>query len=111
MTAGKKYVVAIFAGNETLAPSTGYAPFNVHKYDADVLIDAKNITHGSDEDIVITVPQDAVGIVNVTINGTEFKYKHILEIINGTVKIPLQNLDVDVYNITVLFEDAKYKDS
>ncbi|SDA60724.1 Ig-like domain repeat protein, partial [Methanobrevibacter millerae] len=109
LTAGKKYVVAMFAGNETLAPSTGYAPFNVHKYDADVLIDAKNITHGSEEDIVIAVPQDAVGIVNVTINGTEFKYKHILEIINGTVKIPLQNLDVDVYNITVLFEDAKYK--
>ena len=36
-------------------------------------------------------------------------YKHLLEIENGTVLIPLQNLDVDVYNITVLFEDAKYK--
>ena len=108
LSAGHKVITAIFAGNETLAPSSGYAHFNVHKYDPFVLINTTNITHGSDENIIIKVPADAVGVVNVTITGTVFEYKHILEIENGTVKIPLHNLDVDDYNITVTFEDARY---
>ena len=111
LTAGHKIITAIFAGNETLAPSSGYAHFNVHKYDAFVLIDDKNITHGDEEVITITVPSDVKqGTINVTINGTDHNiYKHILEIINGTVKIDLSNLAVDVYNITAMFESDKYK--
>ncbi|MBQ2652500.1 MAG: Ig-like domain repeat protein [Methanobrevibacter sp.] len=110
LTAGHKIVTAIFAGDDTLAPSIGYTHFNVNKYDAYILIDAKNITYGDEEVITLTVPSDVKqGTINVTINGTTFKYKHILEVINGTVEIDLSNLNVDTYNITAMFESPKYK--
>ncbi|WP_407424732.1 Ig-like domain repeat protein [Methanobrevibacter sp.] len=108
LSAGQKVVVAIFAGNETLAPSSARDTFMVHKYNATVIIDTENITYSHDEIINITVPSDGEGVVYVTMNGTTFKYKSILEIKNGTVTIPFSRLGVDVYNITVSFEDDKY---
>ena len=102
---GVNYVFATYDGTELYAPSWAQDSFNVTKYNATIGIDAADITYGDTEVINITLPEDATGILNVTVNGTSY----YVEIINGTASLPVSNLGVGEYNVTVRFnEDKKY---
>uniref|UniRef100_UPI003868E6C8 Ig-like domain repeat protein n=1 Tax=Methanobrevibacter sp. TaxID=66852 RepID=UPI003868E6C8 len=105
---GTNYIFATYNGTELYAPSWDEDHFNVIKYNSTVLISTTNITRGETEVINITVPDDATGILNVTVNGTSY----FVEIIDGTASVPISGLNVGVYNVTVRFnEDKKYYNS
>ena len=102
---GINYVFATYEGTELYAPSWAESSFNVVKYNATVGIETANITLGDTEVINITLPEDATGILNVTVNGTSY----YVEITNGNATLALPGLNVGVYNVTVTFDgDKKY---
>ena len=102
---GINYVFATYEGTGIYAPSWAQSSFNVIKYNATIGIETANITIDDTEVINITLPEDAEGILNVTVNGTPY----YIEIIDGTATLPISGLDVGVYNVTVVFsEDKKY---
>ena len=102
---GTNYVFATYDGTSIFAPSWAEDTFNVIKYNATVVISTANITSVDTEVINITLPEDAEGILNITVNGTSY----YVEIINGTATLPLSGLNVGVYNVTAVFsEDKKY---
>ncbi|WP_407453277.1 Ig-like domain repeat protein, partial [Methanobrevibacter sp.] len=102
---GVNYVFATYEGTDMYGPSWAEDSFNVTKYNATVIIKTDNITRGDTEVINITVPEDATGILNVTVNGTPY----YIEIINGNATLPISGLEVGVYNVTVTFMgDKKY---
>ena len=76
---GVNYVFATYEGTDMYGPSWAEDSFNATKYNATVIIKTDNITRGDTEVINITVPEDATGILNVTVNGTPY----YIEIING----------------------------
>ena len=102
---GINHVFATYEGTGLYAPSWAQDTFNVTKFNATVEIKTENITLGDTEVINITVPEDATGILNVTVNGTPY----YIEIINGNATLPISGLSVGVYNVTVTFVgDKKY---
>ena len=101
---GPNHILVTYNGDVDYAPSWGQASFYVLKFNATVGINTTNITLGDAEIINFTLPENATGILNVTINGT----RHYVEIINGTATLPVYNLPVGVYNVTVIFNGDRY---
>ena len=102
---GTNYVLVIYDGDKNLTGGRVEDTFLVSKYLPTININMTNITYGKTEKLNITLPDDAEGIIKVTINGT----KYYGEIEGGNVIINVTGLKVGVYNVTVYFyEDGKY---
>ncbi len=102
---GTNYVLVIYDGDKNLTGGRVEDTFLVSKYEPTININTTNITYGKTEKLNITLPDDAEGIIKVTINGT----KYYGEIDCGEVIINVTDLEVGVYNVTVyFFEDGKY---
>ena len=85
------------ATNEQITlPQTGNYLINVT---------AGDITVGNDAVIIVNLPSDAKGYVNITLNNSEIKKA---EIKNGVAKLNVSDLAVGKYNVVVNFTDDKY---
>ncbi len=66
---GKYLVYVIYEGNNNYEESFNTTLFEVYKANPSVDITVKNIYVGDNESITVTLPKDATGSLNVTVNG------------------------------------------
>lgn len=82
-----------------------YALKHADLKDANLSISAKTIEIGSDEEIIITLNENATGFLTVNINGNE----SLEEIVDGKVIKTISNLPADSYMISVSYSgDLRY---
>ena len=82
-----------------------YALKHADLKDANLSISAKTIEIGSDEEIIITLNENATGFLTVNINGNE----SLEEIVDGKVIKTISNLPADSYVINVSYPgDLRY---
>ncbi|MEE3490611.1 MAG: Ig-like domain repeat protein, partial [Methanobrevibacter sp.] len=78
----------------------------VNRKNTPISLESENITYEDDETIVITLPGDATGKVNVTVGNTTYPD---LPIENGIVELVVENPAGGLYNVTVQYGgDNKY---
>ena len=105
LAVGNKTVAVTYWGDDRYDANFTTGQFEVRKISSTVDADSKNIKVGKDENIKITVPDDATGRVIVTIDGVDYSG----EIRNGRVTIPVSNLPAGEYTaIVTYYGDDKY---
>ena len=111
MTAGDHYFTAIFKGNDDYEPVEEFETFTIEKqedYPFDVNLTIDEITVGENLTFNVTLPEDANGIVNVTVDD---ELVASVNVVNGkaTVTIPASEFTSGEYNtIEVTYADDKY---
>ena len=91
--------------NKTNVPSNT-SNVTVNRKNTPISLESENITYEDDETIVITLPGDATGKVNVTVGNTTYPD---LPIENGIVELVVENPAGGLYNVTVQYGgDNKY---
>ena len=80
---------------------------SVSKRDSPFKVEITDISYGEDGEITITLPEDATGTVDVTVNGK--KYDN-LPVENGQVKLTLTDLSGGNYDVNVAYSgDNEYE--
>lgn len=111
MTAGDHYFTAIFGGNGDYEPAYEYETFTIEKqedYPFDVNLTIDEITVGENLTFNVTLPEDANGIVTVTVDDEPVTFENV---VNGkaTVTISASEFTSGEYNtIEVTYADDKY---
>ena len=78
----------------------------VEKLNTPISLYVYNITYGDDEIIVVTLPGDVTGCVNITVGNRNYSD---VSINNGVVELPVTDLGGGNYNVTVIYGgDMKY---
>ena len=100
------YLVEVsYPGDENYAPAQQKAEFNVSKvseYDLTIDVGKKDTNTA---DITVTLPDDATGNVNITVNGKTYN----TNVVNGIATITADNMVIGQNNITVSYAgDKKY---
>ena len=100
----------IIKSNETDSNITNnnYTSENVtaEKYITPIDLKTENITYGEDEILVVILPENATGTVNITVGGRNYTD---VPIDNGVVELPVTDLAAGDYNVTVVYGgDDKY---
>ena len=105
LAVGNKTVAVTYWGDDRYDANFTTGQFEVKKLSSTVDASSKDIKVGKDENIKISVPEDATGRVTVTIDGVDYSG----EIRNGKVTIPVSNLPAGEYEAIVTYEgDDKY---
>ena len=95
---GQKVVNATYDGlNKTVNVKIGI--LNISKATPDLIVGALNITVGDLEIITVTGPKDATGLINLTLNGSDY----ILPIYNGEAKFYFQDLAYGTYDVSASY--------
>ena len=105
LTAGNKTVAVKYDGDDCYVENSTTAQFTVSKCDSTISATSKDITVGTDEVIVVTLPGDATGRVMVEINGVGYYG----DVINGKAKVIVPELASGKYTAKVIYDgDDKY---
>ena len=101
-----EYIVEVtYSGDENYAPAQSNSTINVSKVaDYEVLVDVtKKDTNVVD--IVITMPEDITGTVNVVVNDKTY----VANVVNGVAKITADNIVIGSNDINVAYDgNGKY---
>ncbi|MBO5150790.1 MAG: Ig-like domain repeat protein, partial [Methanobrevibacter sp.] len=100
LPAGNYTVNVTYSGNENYTSINGSESFNVKKIDTPINLDTQDIFYGEEEIIVVTLPEDATGTVNVTVGDKTYEN---LPINNGKVELPIDNLGGGTYHVEVVY--------
>ena len=93
-----------YGGDKNYIPSKNNLTFTVDKLDSNLNITSNDI-EGENATVVITLPEDATGSVNVTAGDKS----QIVTVVNGTAKVIFTSLPAGKYNITAIYSgDSKY---
>ena len=93
-----------YGGDKNYIPSKNNLTFTVDKLDSNLNITSNDI-EGENATVVITLPEDATGSVNVTAGDKS----QIVTVVNGTAKVIFTSLPAGKYNITAIYSgDNKY---
>ena len=104
-TAGDHSIVAVYAGDNNVAPASVAKTLTVAKATPEVDADAQDITEGETATIEVEVDGDATGIVLVNIDGKNYYG----EIDSGKVSIAVDGLKAGNYTADVIYNgDEKY---
>ena len=102
LAVGTYNVAVSFVGDEAQGMAT--AVFEVYQL-TPVLNITVNDIEGENATVVITLPEDATGSVNVTAGDKS----QIVTVVNGTAKVIFTSLPAGKYNITAIYSgDSKY---
>ena len=94
-----------YGGDKNYIPSKNNLTFTVDKLDSNLNITSNDIIEGENATVVITLPKDATGSVNVTAGDKS----QIVTVVNGTAKVIFTSLPAGKYNITAIYSgDNKY---
>ena len=94
-----------YGGDKNYIPSKNNLTFTVDKLDSNLNITSNDIIEGENATVVITLPEDATGSVNVTAGDKS----QIVTVVNGTAKVIFTSLPAGKYNITAIYSgDSKY---
>ena len=94
-----------YGGDKNYIPSKNNLTFTVDKLDSNLNITSNDIIEGENATVVITLPEDATGSVNVTAGDKS----QIVTVVNGTAKAIFTSLPAGKYNITAIYSgDNKY---
>ena len=94
-----------YGGDKNYIPSKNNLTFTVDKLDSNLNITSNDIIEGENATVVITLPEDATGSVNVTAGDKS----QIVTVVNGTAKVIFTSLPAGKYNITAIYSgDNKY---
>ena len=103
LAVGTYNVAVSFVGDEAQGMAT--AVFEVYQLTPVLNITVNDIIEGENATVVITLPEDATGSVNVTAGVKS----QIVTVVNGTAKAIFTSLPAGKYNITVIYSgDNKY---
>ena len=103
LAVGTYNVAASFVGDEAQGMAT--AVFEVYQLTPVLNITVNDIIEGENATVVITLPEDATGSVNVTAGDKS----QIVTVVNGTAKAIFTSLPAGKYNITAIYSgDSKY---
>ena len=103
LAVGTYNVTASFVGDEAQGMAT--AVFEVYQLTPVLNITVNDIIEGENATVVITLPEDATGSVNVTAGDKS----QIVTVVNGTAKVIFTSLPAGKYNITAIYSgDSKY---
>ena len=94
--------------NDTDVSNNNFTSQNVtvSKWNTPIDLTCINITYGEDETIKVTLPREAGGKVNITVDGVPY---NDCPIDMGVVELTVQNLNAGDYNVTVAYGgDGKY---
>jgi predicted outer membrane repeat protein len=111
MTAGDHNIVVVFGGDSFYESIMFNMNFTVEKaegYTFDVNLTIDEITIGDDVTFNVTLPEDANGVINVSVDGEPVTYEPV---VNGTatVTVPASAFTAGEYNsIEVTYSDDKY---
>ncbi|WP_407393829.1 Ig-like domain repeat protein [Methanobrevibacter sp.] len=84
-----------YTGDDKYLPSSNDAAFKVSKVESFVIPEAQDIYVGDNEEITISVPEDATGTVTIVIDGKEYEFN----LDDDTLSIP--DDAGDVYDVAV----------
>ena len=102
---GNKTVAVTYWGDGNYERNFTTGQFEVKKVPSTAKATSMDIKVGKDENIKISVPEDATGKVTVNIDGTEYSGT----IVNGKVNVNVPNLPAGKYKAVVTYEgDDKY---
>ena len=94
-----------YGGDKNYIPSKNNLTFTVDKLDSNLNITSNDIIEGENATVVITLPEDATGSVNVTAGDKS----QIVTVVNRTAKAIFTSLPAGKYNITAIYSgDNKY---
>lgn len=103
LAVGTYNVAVSFVGDEAQGMAT--AVFEVYQLTPVLNITVNDIIEGENATVVITLPEDATGSVNVTAGDKS----QIVTVVNGTAKVIFTSLPAGKYNITAIYSgDNKY---
>ena len=98
VTPGTHEVEVIYSGDSTYNSTTTTANVTAPKYDSPMNITVSEIKSGENGTVTVKLPENATGIVIVTIDGKQYPG----EVINGTAVVKVENLTAG--NKTVVVE-------
>ena len=103
---GTYSVDVFYNGDDIYAPIKNSTAFTVSKVsDYNMTVDIADIVKGENATITVSVPEDGIGSVIVTINGTDYKGT----VVNGTAKVIIPGLDEGTYKVVTFYTgDNKY---
>ena len=105
LKAGLKHVYVKYDGNVLYRPSENTTTFNVLKLQPPVAIDSPDITVGEDGIITVSVPEDATGMITITVQGKTYT----APVKNGKAIFSVPGLKVGKHGITAYYSgDEKY---
>ena len=88
--------------SDTNKTNNNYTSENVtaDKYSTPIDLRTENITYGDDEILVVTLPENATGTVNITVGDRNYSN---VPINHGVVELPVVDLGAGDYNVTVVY--------
>ncbi|WP_407379214.1 Ig-like domain repeat protein [Methanobrevibacter sp.] len=100
LPAGNYTVDVTYSGNENYTSTNGSEPFNVKKVDTPIDLDTQNIFYGDVEVIVVTLPEDVTGTVNITVGDKTYEN---VPVNNGKAELPIDDLGGGTYPVEVVY--------
>ncbi|WP_297979945.1 Ig-like domain repeat protein [uncultured Methanobrevibacter sp.] len=98
LNAGEYEAVAVYNGDVNHKTSDGQDPFNVSRVVPDLNVTAEDIDYGDNETITVTLPEDATGTVNITVDNVTYPD---VPIVNGTASVTVPGIVPGEHNVTV----------
>ena len=108
LTAGEHDIIVNYTGNDKYESKINTSSVNVSKIsDYELSIDTESIKVGENATIIVTVPKDAKGKINITVEGDNHIYTS--DIITGVARFTVPGLGNGTHVITATFDgDNKY---
>ena len=100
LPAGNYTVNVTYSGNENYTSTNGSEPFNVKKVDTPIDLQTQDIFYGDEEVIVVTLPEDVTGTVNITVGDKTYEN---VPVNNGKVELPIDDLGGGTYPVEVVY--------
>lgn len=105
---GNKTVIAIYGGSDKYLANTTTKNFTVDKRNSYIKVNVTNSTVGSGAFINVTVPDDAIGYVVVTLNNANYT----INLTGGKGNVTVYGLENTTYDVYVTYiGDEKYLSS
>ena len=99
LVTGNNTIIAFYSGNENYTDSQNTKNVFITKKESTVNVTAKSIIYGEDAEIIVTVGEGQTGLVTINVDNKIFT----AEIKNGGAKFMVPGLNVDKYNVTVVY--------
>ena len=99
LTVGDHIVEVRYSGDGNHTSSSNFTEFTVNKVTSDIKANNVEIVEGNTAEITVNVPEDATGVVLVTIDGK----KYFGEIESGQAKVSVEGLKEGDYTATVTY--------
>ena len=104
---GKQDYFVEYSGNELYLPVSASGSFNVNLLESPLTVNVGNPDYGENAVVKITLPEDAGGIINVTVDG---KISYIVNVNDSEVNVAIPNLSAGNHTVFISYSgDEKFE--